>query len=306
MAAMERHLAHPMFTFAHVPYAPGILKAIGYIGGKPAAVNTVRTPEAPKSLTLAFDTARNPFVADGADAVFVRAEIVDANGTTVPRNTLPSLHFSVDGPARLVGADPIHIEAGVASMLLQSTGGTGPVRVTATATGLASATATVTPQPAPGPVPRTPGVLPAPVVRPDANHYTKLTGTVIGTPGAFKGDDTGITKAFDGDTATFVDAAESTGGSGCWLGLDLGTPKTITRLRFFPRLEWTGRMSGGKFQGSDTPDFSKDVVDLFDDCRSADGRPVDGGDGHRHRAALPLCPLPVPRRRLEQRRRNGV
>ena len=63
-----KHLAHPPFTFPAVPYAPGTLKAVGYLGGKPVATDAVRTPEAPRSLRLAFDTARHPLVADGADA----------------------------------------------------------------------------------------------------------------------------------------------------------------------------------------------------------------------------------------------
>ena len=266
------HLTHPMFTFVRVPYAPGTLKAVGYIGGRPAAEGTVRTPGTPKALTLEFDTARRPFVADGADAVFIRADIVDGSGTVVPLNAFPSLQFSVTGPARLVGTDPVHVEAGVASVLLQSTGGTGTVRVTATATGLTTAAAALTPQPAADSVPRSPGVLPAPRPRPVPTDFTKMTGTVIGTPGAFKGEDADIAKAFDGNTATFVDAADSTGGNGCWLGLDLGVPKTITRIRFFPRAAWTGRMNGGKFQGSDTADFSRDVVDLAEIA----GGPADG------------------------------
>ena len=134
-----KHLAHPPFTFTQVPYAPGTLKAVGYLGGKIVATDAVRTPEAPRSLRLAFDTVRNPLVADGADAVFVRASIVDRNGTVVPENALPSLTFSVTGPARLVGTDPVHVEAGVASVLLQAGLQPGAIRVTARADGLAPA-----------------------------------------------------------------------------------------------------------------------------------------------------------------------
>jgi hypothetical protein len=69
-----------------------------------------------------------------------------------------------------------------------------------------------------------------------------------------------------------VDAAESTSGDGCWLGLDLGVPKTITRIRFFPRAGHGDRMASGKFQGSDTPDFSRDVVEIA----AIDTGPVEG------------------------------
>lgn len=266
------HLAHPPFTFMAVPYAPGTVKAVGYLGGKVVATDTVHTPEVPKSLSLAFDLARHPLVADGADAVFVRAFIRDANGTTVPLNALPELTFTVSGPGRLIGTDPIHVEAGVASVLLQAGLTPGAIRVTARANGLSSATATVISQPAEDTTPRTPGVLPAPRLRPVPTSFTKLTGRVIGTPGAFQGENADIAKAFDGNTATFVDAAASTAGSDCWVGLDLGSPQVITKIRFFPRLQWTRRMVGGRFQGSDTPDFHAGVTDL---CTLAE-EPKDG------------------------------
>ncbi|HEY3329308.1 MAG TPA: discoidin domain-containing protein [Capsulimonadaceae bacterium] len=90
----------------------------------------------------------------------------------------------------------------------------------------------------------------------------KLTGKVIGTPGSYGGGGNDISKAFDGDITTFVDAADATNGNGTWVGLDLGTAKAITKIRFVPRSEFPGRMVGGKFQGSATADFAK-PVDLF-------------------------------------------
>lgn len=257
-----KHLARPPFTFFAVPYAPGTLKAIGYLGGRPVAADTVRTPEAAHFLRLAFDTARSPLVADGADAVFVRASVVDRNGTVVPRNALPSLTFSVTGPARLVGTDPVHVEAGVASVLLQAGLQPGLIQVTARAEGLAPVTATISSRPAKDAPSRAPGALPAPLARPVPALFTKVTGAVIGTPGAFAGGPADIGRAFDGSTSTFVDAAEATAGSDCWVGLDLGAPKTITKIRFFPRRAWTRRMTGGRFQGSSTPDFHAGVKDL--------------------------------------------
>lgn len=154
------------------------------------------------------------------------------------------------------------VEAGVASVLLQAGLQPGPIRVTARVDGLLPATATITSQPTEGATPRAPGVLPEPLPRPVPTRFTKLTGAVIGTPGAYQGEKADVTKAFDGDTSTFVDAAEGTAGNDCWAGLDLGVPKTVTKIRFFPRRGWTRRMTGGKFQGSDTPDFRADVEDL--------------------------------------------
>ncbi len=83
------------------------------------------------------------------------------------------------------------------------------------------------------------------------------SGTPIGT---FQ-DITSINvdKAFDGDTSTFFESGEE----GAWVGLDLGGLTKINRIRFSPRILWNGRMNGGVFQGSNTPDFSSGVVTLY-------------------------------------------
>ena len=256
------HLDHPPFTFFGVPYTPGTLQAIGYRAGKQVAEYTIQTPGKPAALKLTFDTQRLPLTADGADAVFVRAEILDKNGTVVPLNALPALQLTVSGPAHLIATDALHLEAGVASALLQAGTEPGTIQVTATAAGLKSATATLVSQPAETITTRTP-VPPEPKsMRPVPSSFTKLTGKIIGTLGSFRDGPTDIAKAFDGDTTTWVDAAESTGGSDCWLGLDLGTPKPVTRVRFYPRIQWTSRMAQGKFQSSETPDFAH-PVDLY-------------------------------------------
>ncbi len=266
-----KHLDHPPFTFVGVPYAPGTLKAVGYLGGKPVAEYTVQTPGAPTSLKLTFDTQRRPLAADGADVVFVRAAILDKNGMVVPVNSLPSLNLTVTGPARLVATDSLHVEAGVASALLQAGTDPGAIRVTATADGLKSATATIVSQPTETLTTRAPTPAAPKAARLIPTSFTKLTGKIIGTPGSFKDGPTDIAKAFDGHVDTYVDASESTGGGDCWLGLDLGTPKPITKIRFYPRQGWTRRMANGKFQGSETPDFAK-PVDLY----TLEDEPKDG------------------------------
>ena len=94
---------------------------------------------------------------------------------------------------------------------------------------------------------------------------TKLTGKVLGTPGSYQDGGNDKARAFDGDTGTFFDAPEDTNGNGVWVGLDLGEGKdaAVAKIRYYPRSEFPARMVGGKFQGSSTADFSKDVVDLF-------------------------------------------
>ena len=266
-----KHLDHAPFTFTNVPYAPGAVRAIGYLNGQAATESTIRTPEAPAALSVEFDTQRRPLVADGADAVFVRASIRDKNGTVVPVNAWPSLHFAVSGPAHLVPTDTLHVEAGVASALLQATDQPGAIRVSVTGDGLKAASAALTSQPYDPVVSRAP-TPPAPkAAGPIPTHFTKLTGTILGTPGSYANGPAVIGKAFDGDTATFVDADAATNGVGCWIGLDLGTPKRITKIRYFPRQAFPQRVVGAKFQGSDTADFQNPT-----DLCEVEAAPPDG------------------------------
>ena len=80
-----------------------------------------------------------------------------------------------------------------------------------------------------------------------ATGSTKLSGTIIGTAGSFAGSGNTRDKALDGNTSTYFDASIA---DGVWVGLDLGTAKPIGKVRFYPRSGQTGRMVGGKFQGS--------------------------------------------------------
>lgn len=88
----------------------------------------------------------------------------------------------------------------------------------------------------------------------------KATGIVIGTPGSYGGGDNTKDKVFDDDLDTFFDAANA---SGDWAGLDLGSTKQITRIRYAPRSAWPNRMVGGQFQGANTADFSSGVVTFY-------------------------------------------
>jgi M6 family metalloprotease-like protein len=87
---------------------------------------------------------------------------------------------------------------------------------------------------------------------------TKLSGTSIGTPDAWGGSDATRDKAFDGNITTYFDGPQSVS----WTGLDLGSGFRVTGIKFVPREGLTQRMIDGKFQGSNTPDFSAGVTDL--------------------------------------------
>ncbi|MDR1339457.1 MAG: transglutaminase-like domain-containing protein [Prevotellaceae bacterium] len=62
----------------------------------------------------------------------------------------------------------------------------------------------------------------------------KLSGTSIGTPGAYKNTNSTCDKAFDGDVTTFYNAIES---SGAWTGLDFQERKQIRKIHYLPKNE---------------------------------------------------------------------
>lgn len=66
-------------------------------------------------------------------------------------------------------------------------------------------------------------------------------------------------KVFDNNPFTFYDANIA---DGAWVGLDLTNKYKITKIRFCPRSSHPQRMTGGKFQGANMPDFS-DAADLY-------------------------------------------
>ncbi|SMC29419.1 YD repeat-containing protein, partial [Clostridium acidisoli DSM 12555] len=88
----------------------------------------------------------------------------------------------------------------------------------------------------------------------------ELSGTAFGTSPAFSSNST-YDKAFDGDTNTYFDYSS---GSGGYTGIDLGVGNLgqITKISYYPRSGWAGRMVGGKFQGSITSS-SSGYVDLY-------------------------------------------
>lgn len=90
-----------------------------------------------------------------------------------------------------------------------------------------------------------------------------LAGSIIGTEGSWNNTSTTTrTAAFDGSLATFFDAPSDAAFT-AWVGLDLGAPRALTGVRFAPRTNHTGRMLGGRIQGSNSATFSSGVEDLF-------------------------------------------
>lgn len=90
---------------------------------------------------------------------------------------------------------------------------------------------------------------------------TELAGTIIGTEGAAAETPT-LTRdaAFDNDTTTYFNAPIA---DGAWAGLDLGVGRIISAIGFAPREDDLASVIGGRFQASNTVDFTGTVVELL-------------------------------------------
>ncbi|MBD8531055.1 MULTISPECIES: glycoside hydrolase family 2 TIM barrel-domain containing protein [unclassified Massilia] len=115
-ASAHPRLTHPPLEFDTGAFAPGELVATAYSGGRVVAEHRVRTPGEPVRLVLAWDDLGVPMTA--GDLVFVRARLVDANGTTVPTSGR-QVSFSNAGGAEIVGSPEVTTEAGIASVLVR-------------------------------------------------------------------------------------------------------------------------------------------------------------------------------------------
>jgi len=133
-----------------VPYTAGELKAVGYSGSKQVAVSKLETAGEASQIQLLPE--KKVLKADGQDLVYVTVNVTDAKGILQPKAD-QTIHFSVSGPASIVGvgnANPVSVESyqlpqrkawkGKCMVVLKSTRGTGAIHLKATGAGLRTAT----------------------------------------------------------------------------------------------------------------------------------------------------------------------
>ncbi|HEY9128169.1 MAG TPA: glycoside hydrolase family 2 TIM barrel-domain containing protein [Acidobacteriaceae bacterium] len=86
-------------TIFDVPYAPGVLKVVGVIGGREVVTRMLATVTAPDHVELKSDHAK--LKADGGDLAYVMVDAVDSQGRLEP-NAGGEVRFSISGPATIV------------------------------------------------------------------------------------------------------------------------------------------------------------------------------------------------------------
>lgn len=132
-----------------VPYASGELKAVGRLPDGVQITDVVRT--AGEASDIALSAERMDIIANGRDLAFIQVAVHDDAGVLVP-DANQRIDFDVTGPAKIVGVsngDQTSHESfkaghrkafhGRCQLTVQSTGGTGTIRVKANGDGLSRA-----------------------------------------------------------------------------------------------------------------------------------------------------------------------
>ena len=146
------HLPHPPFSImglngmALFGFNYHDLLLEGLIGGQVVAEQRISSEGLPFALTLDADDAA--IVADGADLTRLVLRITDRFGNRLPYDTTV-VTFEVEGPARLIGANPLALIGGQAAVYVGQTETPGTVTVTARAPRLPEARVVIEVQPAP-------------------------------------------------------------------------------------------------------------------------------------------------------------
>ena len=127
------HLTRPPFVWDNVSYRPGTLIARGRKGST-TVQHELRT--AGESRKIVLNGEKPTLAADATDVSFIRAAVVDKDGTVVP-SARPWISFAVQGPGRLLGGTTtIDAITGLAAINVQSTGQPGEIVVQAASAGL--------------------------------------------------------------------------------------------------------------------------------------------------------------------------
>lgn len=127
---ISTNLRHPPFTFKVPKYIAGKLEVKGFINNKNVANHIVNTPEKPSEIKIEIDVSDKEIDTKSNDLVFVYASVLDKNGTLLT-DVDDKIQFNLKGNAELIGANPVKIEAGIATILLKINSKTKDLKIIA-------------------------------------------------------------------------------------------------------------------------------------------------------------------------------
>ena len=138
-----------------VVYAPGMLRAVGFIASKPVVETSLATIGKPAQIRLTPD--RKEIQADGFDLCYLTVEVLDAEGRLHP-TAENNIFFTTNGPGKILAvgnSNPTSeelyvgnqrkVHRGRALVVIKSTDQWGEILVTAQADGLQGANITIKP-----------------------------------------------------------------------------------------------------------------------------------------------------------------
>jgi beta-galactosidase len=136
-----------------VPFEAGVLTAVSRKDGEQVLEKEIRTAGEPAQIRLTAD--RSSLSADGEDLSFIKVEVLDENGTLVPRAS-NLINFEIKGPGFIAGVDNGSQTShesfkanyrkafnGLALAIVQTEESAGTITFTATSEGLESDTITL-------------------------------------------------------------------------------------------------------------------------------------------------------------------
>jgi beta-galactosidase len=147
-----------VFAFPDVEFAPGMLKAVGLNGGKPAAQEELTTAGPAAQIKLTPIVGPHGLEADGQDVALIDVEVVDVKGQRIPTDDA-RIDFTVSGPGIWRGGYNsgktdstntlyLNTECGINRVAVRSTLTPGAIVVTAKRSGLKAAEITLPSHPA--------------------------------------------------------------------------------------------------------------------------------------------------------------
>lgn len=129
-----------------VPYQPGELKAVGYIGDKSVTQSVLQTSGKTEKIKISPD--RKEIKANGQDLSYITIELTDRNGIKNPKDDR-MIHFKIEGEGTIAGvgnANPMSIESyqlprrktwlGRCLVIIKSNEKSGQIKLIASAEGL--------------------------------------------------------------------------------------------------------------------------------------------------------------------------
>lgn len=157
--AWNRYDVPPVYTSTSdlhlvwdVPYAQGVLKAVGKRGGKIVFTKEIKTSGKPTSVRLTSDRMT---ISSNKDIAHIKVEILDEGGNPIP-NASNEIKLTIEGAGKLIGFDngdprdhtnmkspAKKVFNGLALAIVQTAGKEGTIRIKAESNGLATGQAEV-------------------------------------------------------------------------------------------------------------------------------------------------------------------